>query len=178
MPASLSSVVTMGFSIDSSLIGDSGLVVSMGYGLSGALPPPPTPPAQGQPYGPALTPWERQRWFGDYESPLSKEERKKRKEYEKRLELGIIKELVVPKELKAEVKEVIHEAVREAVFYQPQINEAELIQAVASEVARDLLLSFKESKEARAIKTLELAKQIEDEEEDEAMEIASIVLFQ
>lgn len=92
----MSSVITQGYQPQGSLA----LVVSFGYGLNAGAPPtPPTPPAdEVVRYGPALTPAERRRWFGDFESPLSRAARRKLKEHLQRVEFGIL-----PPEVKEEI---------------------------------------------------------------------------
>ena len=160
---SLSTVVTMGYEI-----GSVGLVTTLGYG-QGAIPPPP-PVLSNQTYGPALSEADRQRWFADYEDPCTKEEKKKLRERAKRIELGIIQELVIPKPIRAEVKEIVKAAVRVEVRVEP--DDSQIIESVARSVAEELALDFKTEKlEARALAE---EKRLEDEE-DEAIE--AITLF-
>lgn len=111
----MSSVVTMGYQPQ----GSTSLVVTLGYGQFANITPPPQPPSGDTGpvrYGPALTPAERRRWFGDFESPISRSARRKTKEYLQRVEFGIL-----PPEVKEEILERI-EAKIEAVA--PKVIEA------------------------------------------------------
>jgi hypothetical protein len=96
----MSSVITQGYQPD----GNFNLVVTMGYLQFGNITPPPPPDTGGQAvrYGPALTPAERHRWFGDFESPISRAARRKTKEYLQRVEFGIL-----PREIKEELVEKV-----------------------------------------------------------------------
>jgi len=88
-------VILMGYTVSPSLI------VTLGYNLAGAFIPPPTPLDDTAPLrGGALTPAERRRWFGDFESPISRAARRKTKEYLQRVEFGIL-----PPEVKEEILE-------------------------------------------------------------------------
>ena len=175
---SINSIVTMGFSIDSSQVGSQPLIVSMGYGLTGVLPPPPTPPSGQQPYGPALSPAERERWFGYYGDPDEEKKRKKAFERAKRLELGIIKALPPLKpSIKAEVKAVIEERVFEHIQTPIKLDK-QIITAIAKEISLDLKSALKEGRELRELHRQRELKRIEDEEEEEAIEAATLFMLQ
>jgi len=101
----MSSVITQGYQPEGSF----NLVVTMGYlQFANIAPPiPPIPPdADIVRYGPALTPAERRRWFGDFESPLSRAARRKLKEHLQRVEFGIL-----PPEVKEEILDQVVEKV-------------------------------------------------------------------
>lgn len=102
---SLASVVTRGYGLPGSL----SLVVTQGYGTGGTVPIPPTPPADTtQPYGPALTPAQRARWFGlSFESPLARKKRRKLCERLAREAAGILE----PEECEAILDDRISEEV-------------------------------------------------------------------
>jgi len=170
---SLSTVVTMGYEI-----GSMGLVTTLGYG-QGAAPPPPPPVTTTQVYGPALTPAERQRWFGDYCPPDERERLQKERERCKRLELGIIKALPP---LKPAVKEAVREVVQERVVEalpdcRVRLDEKSIIQRIAREISLDLKSVVKEGKELRALQRQRELQRLEDEEEEEAVEVATLFML-
>lgn len=156
---SLSSVLTMGFQPS----GNINLIVTLGYGLTGAIPPPPIPDVV-QRYGPALTPAERRRWFGDFESPLSRAARRKLKEYLCRVEFGI---------LTPEVKE---ELVEKASLAIPKT--AEVILKARPEVNKDRIVNavMKQMKAEIAIE-MEKRRLIMDEEEEEDIVVISTFMM-
>lgn len=130
----MSSVVTQGYKPQGSLA----LVVSFGYELFSHITPP-TPPVEipTVSYGPALSPAERRKWFGDFESPLSRAARRKCKEYLQRVEFGIL-----PPEVKEELCVKAVEAVPEkAVEYferKEKINPDRIINAVMKEMKSEI----------------------------------------
>jgi hypothetical protein len=171
---SIGSVVTMGFEI-----GTIGLVTTLGYG-QGALPPPPPPVVSNQVYGPALTPWERCRWF-EYCPPDEKEQRLKALERAKRIELGIIKSLPP---LKAETRSEVLEVVRERVLttlpsvaLQPIKLDKEVVREIAKEISLDLKSVVKEGKRLREIQRVREIERLEAEEEEEAIEVATLFML-
>ncbi len=171
---SIGSVVTMGFEI-----GTIGLVTTLGYG-QGALPPPPPPVVSNQVYGPALTPWERCRWF-EYCPPDEKEQRLKALERAKRIELGIIKALPP---LKAETRSEVLEVVRERVLttlpsvaLQPIKLDKEVVRGIAKEISLDLKSVVKEGKRLREIQRVRELERLEAEEEEEAIEVATLFML-
>ena len=173
---SISTVVTMGYEI-----GSMGLVTTLGYG-QGAAPPPPPPVQTSQVYGPALTPAERERWFGtyDYCPPDERERLRKERERAKRLELGIIKALpVLRPDIRPEVVLVVQERVVEAL---PQIrvrlDEKQIISSIARELSLELKAVLREGRDLRELHRVRELKRIEDEEEEEAVEVLSLWMLQ
>jgi hypothetical protein len=146
---------------------------------TGAGAPPPPPVSAPVAYGPALTEAERERWFGDYESPLTREEKRKKLELQRRIEAGVIKELIVPVELRQEVKEVISETVKEEIqtvpVYAKQRDLTPLVTRIAFQVASELVLDLK--RERTILRQLE-KQRIEDEEENELLEAITIWMMQ
>lgn len=139
------------------------LVVSMGY-QGGALPPPPPPtPSTPSPYGPAL-------W--DYSGYEDRCKRKRDREREKRLEMGIIKELVVPKELRPEVKEVIKQQVIVALDVPRRPDDSKIIEKISRQVAEELVLDLRNQR------MVERIKKMEEDEEEEAMEAMTLWMMQ
>jgi len=166
---SLSTVTTMGYEV-----GTLSLVVTLGYG-QGAAPPPPPPVSVSQVYGPALTEYERNRWFGDYDP--DREKRKKALERAKRIELGIIKELKIPTKIKAEVREVVKEAAQVEVFRSQYVEEASVISRLVAEISADLKLALREDKELREVRRQKELRRLESEEEEEAIEVATLFML-
>jgi hypothetical protein len=164
----MSSVVTMGYQPQGSL----NLVVTLGYGQFAHITPPPPPDTGGQPvrYGPALTPAERRRWFGDFESPISRAARRKTKEYLQRVEFGIL-----PPEVKEDFIDKVQEKIEtvapkviesRTVRNLPPIQSDKIINAVLREMKSDI----RQALENRRI-MLE-----EQSEEEDIVVISSILL--
>jgi hypothetical protein len=135
----VSSVVTLGYQPD----GSASLVTTLGYGLFSNFIPPTPPDTTIAPYGPALSPADRRRWFGgDCESPISRACRRKTKEYLQRIEFGIL-----PPEVKEEMIEkcvgkvtVTAEKVIESrtVRNLPPISSDRIINAVMKEMKSEI----------------------------------------
>lgn len=176
---SIGTIVTMGYQI-----GNEGLVTTMGYSQGAAPPPPPPAPSTPQPYGPALWGDKRDSWiYGenpwvDYDQPTTRAEKRKKRELERRLEAGVIKELVIPKKLREEVKEVVTETVRLAVQGVERVQTSDftpLVSRIAFDVATELVLELK--REKNILRQLEQNMKIK-EEEDEAMEVLTLWMLQ
>ncbi len=168
----MSSVVTLGYQPD----GSASLVVTLGYGLfSNFVPPiPPTPPASTEvTYGPALSPSDRQRWFGgncDFDSPIRRAARRKLKEYLQRVEFGIlppeVKEEIVEK-LEAKVAPTAEKVIESrTVRNLPPISSDRIINAVMKEMKSEI----KQVLNNRRIMLADL------EEEEDVVVISSILL--
>ena len=169
---SLASIVTQGFlpATDASLP----QVILMGYG--GEAEPPPEPPvvdATPARYGPALTPGQRRRWYGDdeeYESPQQREVRRKAIERLKRIEIGLIE----PEATEEEKEELIEAKVDQKlpeIAVRPmgrQINTKEVVDKVVKSVAAEM-------KEELAIRKKERIEM--EEEEREALSLLAGMLF-
>lgn len=142
-------------------------IATLGYGTSANAPtPPPTPPDDTVVrYGPALTPAERRRWFGDFESPISRAARRKTKEYLQRVEFGIL-----PPEVKEEILEKIEvKVVKTATVHaetKPKFNQ----ERVVNDVVRQMKSEIRQVLEDRRI-MLE-----EQSEEEDIVVIASYLL--
>jgi hypothetical protein len=159
------SVITQGYQPSGSL----NLVVTMGYGQFAHISPPipPTPPDQGPlRYGPALTPAERRRWFGDFESPLSRAARRKTKEYLQRVEFGIL-----PPEVKEEVlAKVVEKVTLKAETYikeRPKFNQDRVVNSVVKEMKSEI----RQLLENRRI-------MLEEQSEEEDIVVISSILLQ
>lgn len=149
----IASIVLMGYTIDVNH------VTTLGYETGAAPPPPPPAPSTVSRYGPAL--WD----YGGYDE---RKRRKKDLERQKRLEMGIIKELVVPKELRPEVKEVIKQQVIVALDVPRRPEDSKIIERVARQVAEELVLELRNSR------LLERLKKLEEDEEEEAIEAMTL----
>lgn len=131
----MSSVITQGYKPQGSF----NLVTTMGYLQFAhiAPPQPPTPPDEAVRYGPALTPAERRRWFGDFESPLSRAARRKLKEHLQRVEFGIL-----PLEVKEEILESVVEKVtltaERYIEERPKFNQERVLNAVLKEMKSEI----------------------------------------
>ncbi len=161
------SVVTMGYQPSGSM----SLVVTLGYSQFANIVPPPTPPDDTAPLrGGALTPAERRRWFGDFESPISRAARRKTKEYLQRVEFGIL-----PPEQKEEIVQAVHEKIEKialkvteerAVRNLPPMQSERVINAVLREVKSEI----RQALENRRIMEEELS------EEEDIVVISSFLL--
>lgn len=158
----MSSVVTQGYLPQ----GSQALVVSFGYGLFAHITPP-TPPdvVVETRYGPALSPAERRKWFGDFESPLSRAARRKCKEYLQRVEFGILPP-EVKEELCIKAAEVVPEKAVEYFARREKINPDRIINAVM----RDMKSEIRQVLENRRIL-------IEEQAEEEDIVVISTLLL-
>lgn len=164
---SLSTVLTFGFK--PAVGASSGQIVLMGYGTTGEAPPPQPPDVAPSFYGPALTPWERRRWFGDEDEDT----RKKRQEevlQAKRMEIGLIPKPGTPKPEKRVEKKIAKALEREP--------DPAVVARIAAKVRAELQAEFAQiRKEREAAKRKKLADETEMfDEEREAMQLLAILL--
>ena len=162
------STVTQGYQPSGNL----SLVVTMGYLQFGNITPPqpPTPPDEAVRYGPALTPAERRRWFGDFESPISRAARRKCKEYLQRVEFGIL-----PPEVKEELCEMVETKI-EAIA--PKVIESRTVRNLPP-ISSDRIINavFKEMKsEIKQVLENRRIMLLEQEEEEDIVVISSYLL--
>ncbi len=156
----MSSVITQGYQPE----GNFNLVVTMGYLQFGNITPPipPTPPDQGPlRYGPALTPAERRRWFGDFESPISRAARRKTKEYLQRVEFGIL-----PPEVKEEILEKIESKIESVA---PKVIESRSVRnlpLISSDRIINAVVKEMKSEVRQALENRRIMLEQESEEED------------
>ena len=168
---SLASIVTQGFlpATDASLP----QVILMGYG--GEAEPPPEPPVVDTAparYGPALTPGQRRRWYGDdeYESPQKREARRQAIERLKRIEIGLIESDATEEEKEELIEAKVDQKLPE-IAVRPmgrQINTKEVVDKVVKSVAAEM-------KEELAIRKKERIEM--EEEEREALSLLAGMLF-
>ena len=167
---SLASIVTQGFlpATDASLP----QVILMGYG--GEAEPPPEPPVVdiSARYGPALTPGQRRKWYGDdeYESPQKREARRQAIERLKRIEIGLIESDATEEEKEELIEAKVDQKLPE-IAVRPmgrQINTKEVVDKVVKSVAAEM-------KEELAIRKKERLEM--EEEEREALSLLAGMLF-
>jgi hypothetical protein len=158
---SLASVLTMGFQPT----GDVGLIVTLGYSQTGEAPPPP-PPSDDTPvrYGPALSPAERRRWFGDTD-PLTREARRKARERLMRVEIGL------EEDEREEIEAQVERKVEAIVAKQERMPETRFDRAAAAD-----RIAKRVAAEMRAeIERVRRERKDAQEEESEAMELLEII---
>ena len=145
MSVGIASVTTRGFLPPA---GQYGLLATMVYGQSGEPPPPPVITQETR-YGPALTPFERAKWFGaSYESPIARQVKRKLLEKVKRQALGIIPADEIEETLEIAIVEKIEAlAPRQVNDRPPKINMAELAAQVARAVAIEMREIIREQQE-------------------------------
>jgi hypothetical protein len=142
-------------------------IVLFGYSNGGQ---PPTPPVVEIPtvYGPALSPAERRRWFGDFESPLKRAARRKTEEYLRRVEFGIL-----PPEVKAEIVEkatvLVPEKTEDYVRRKAKINPDRIINSVIREMKSEI----RQELEKRRI----FRNELDDLQEEEDIVVISTYLL-
>jgi len=159
-------VILMGYTVSPDLI------VTLGYNLAGAFVPPPTPPDDTIPLrGGALTPAERRRWFGDFESPISRAARRKTKEYLQRVEFGIL-----PPEVKEEILEKLEakiEPTAEKVIESRSVRNLTPISSdrIINAVVREMKSEIRQVLENRRI-------MLEDQSEEEDIVVIASYLLQ
>ena len=159
-------VILMGYTVSPSLI------VTLGYNLAGAFIPPPTPLDDTAPLrGGALTPAERRRWFGDFESPISRAARRKTKEYLQRVEFGIL-----PPEVKEEILERLEakiEPTAEKVIESRSVRNLTPISSdrIINAVVREMKSEIRQVLENRRI-------MLEDQSEEEDIVVIASYLLQ
>ena len=83
-------------------------------GMSSGEEPPPPPPTDVPRYGPALTERERLKWFSDRRTPFERYEEKKKKEREKRQELGIYERPITKRAIQKDAWEDFSEEAEES----------------------------------------------------------------